>query len=166
MLVAAAETKVKSRRGYLTLALTVWGLVVILGPFVAVFAVQYAANSTSGGSLFWFAVLIGIPAVIVSVLTGLASGLGAYISRRLSVSETHAGVEPSPWIPSSVGAGLGAMVVGALPLGYLYSLFPVGPPASVKIALCVALLFILFAGFAALWVRRAQHEVPLLDGVE
>lgn len=146
--------------GKLTLPLLVWGVCTVFGGFVLLALSAYFLGGESRSSLYWTFFLFGIPALIVSVLTGLASSLGAYIGKRLTSSDDSA--SRSSRRAASIGAGLGAVLVGGLPLGYFISIFAIfGEPMPFAFALPLAaiILFTLFGGFTAVWLRRSFRRI-------
>lgn len=127
-----------------TLALIAWNLVTISGPLAVAYAIGLAVTPDAVAGLASTVLLIGVPALVVSILAGLFARAGVEAARRLSGSEP-------------VSAGIGAALVAFLPLGFFLGAFPAVVavlPGPLPTILAFVVVFALNAGFVAVWLRR------------
>lgn len=131
-------------RRRLTLALVGWNLLTLLGPLAVAYALGLAVTPDARAGLGPTVLLIGIPALVISILAGLFARAGVEAARRLSGSEP-------------VNAGVGAALVVFLPLGFFLGAFPAVVavlPGPLPTILAFVVVFALNAGFVAGWLRR------------
>lgn len=138
-------------RGY-TPAMVLWSVGALFGSIVVIFIAYHLTMPDPRRNLVWIALLIGLPGLVVSVLTGLVSSLGARVAMRLSGRDGHP-ARSSVWV-AGAGAGVGAVVVGALPLGALLTMVQVfggAIPFAAALPVSIVVLFVLCGGFTAVW---------------
>ncbi|WP_431074715.1 hypothetical protein [Microbacterium phyllosphaerae] len=142
------------RMGILTLALTVFGLVIFTAVMTAAQAVSVLSHlPDSQASLGWTLFLMMIPTVITGIVSGLTAALGAYIGRRMKPTATSALTTRGRMV---VGAGLGG-AIGSVPFLLYVTWWYQNGPGPWILALGYIAIFGAYAGFVALWARRRQH---------
>lgn len=145
------------RRG-LTLALTLFGLVLFTATMLIVQGVIYLANSPdSRAGLYWIILLILIPAVITGIVSGLAAALGARIGAR---GTAKAAGGSASWRAAIAGAGLGGSV-GSVPLLIYLSWWYQNGPGLWILVLGYIVIFGAYAGFTALWSGRRARSIRM-----
>lgn len=153
----SVAVKTSVRRG-LTLALTLFGLVLFTATMLIVQGVIYLANSPdSRAGLYWLILLILIPTVINGIVSGLTAALGAHIGAR--GSEKAAGRSAS-WRRVIAGAGLGGSIGSAPFLLYLSWWYQNGPGLWILV-LGYIVIFGAYAGFTALWSGRRARSIRM-----
>ena len=143
------------RRG-LTLALTLFGIVLFNVPMLAIQAAIYIThlpNSEASGR--WLLLLLLIPTFVTSIMAGLCAALGAIIGARASRNPST-DTQGNTWRAPSIGAGLAGAIASAPFLLFLSWFYQSGLGALIGVlGICIA--FTGFAGFTALWWARGAR---------